>query len=301
MKILVTGGSGFIGSALLEKLTELDEIEIAALVNERPLRSDSPKINPMHGGLKYLCYKGLRRFEPDLIFHLARPTYPRFRMLGRKMAALEGRRVNHKLRECLKTHFPDTRLIYVSGSLMYGNSRPGASHTEDSPIHPVSFARDYAPLEQPILATLDDKQVNTLIVRVPWVLGDGSWFRWVYQAHYQKTGKLPVFGQGHNAMHFVLLKDLARWLIQLGLDPFVTGVRNLYSSTVLTQRDFVARMQRLLECEIDTHTEHYETAIREALSSNIVLSSNYPEVEALRSGDFDRCLTSLVLRLLENE
>ena len=72
-KVIVTGGNGFIGSVLIQKLVA-SGVEVHALVNENYQRLDSilPKcsIHVLQDGVGSVVDL-VTRLEPDTIFHLA--------------------------------------------------------------------------------------------------------------------------------------------------------------------------------------------------------------------------------------
>lgn len=300
LKILLTGGSGFIGSAVLDALASRAEVEVFALTHKKPLIPHAKNVRVITGGMANVGASRLVQIKPDVVLHLARPTMPALRGLGRKLAAFSGYWQNAAFIKNIVKTCPQTRLVYVSGSLMYGINTHGQKHTEQSELNPISFARDYVRTEQPILTCLHEGKMPVTVLRVPWVLGAGSWFGWVYGSHFTRFGTIPVFGDGQNQMHFILRKDFAKWMCDDLLKTDVNGIRNVFSPTVMTQLEFANMLAHHLGCTLDHHTGFYEKAIREAFTSTIELGTDFNDVQIAHSA-FSEELVLLAHGLLENK
>lgn len=300
MKVIVTGSAGFIGSAILDELIHHPGFEIIALTNKSPIAKKHQHLTQWTGGLSSLTQERIQSFKPDYIFHLARPTFPKFRSMGRWIAGYRGAFLNTQLLRNIKKGAPNCKLIYISGSLMYGESKKGERHLESSPINPTSYAKQYVKNEAPIIEALSTENNKHIAIRVPWVLGDGSWFRWIYKAHFQKNGSIPIFGKGKNLMQFILLENLAKESIQLALDEKATGIRNVFGNTTLTQQEFASLMLNILNCGIDLNTQSYESAIQDAFRTNIELGTEY-SAELKINDHFDDRLNQLLNGFLKNK
>lgn len=291
MNVLLIGGSGFIGNNVLQELRSQSIFDVWALEHSTPLPNDFPRTRIIKKGLRDLSLLDLKTINPDVIIHLGRPTFPKLRGLGRKLSAAKGKRWNSALIDNLQKLEKCPRLIYVSGSLMYGNSNDVLS--EGAVLNPISYARDYSPLEEPIEDYLNSSESNGTLLRVPWVLGLGSWFHWIYKAHFKRHHSVPLFGKGDNKMHFILLSDLARTIAAIAQDSGIRGVRNLFSSRVLRQQEFAKLIAEELGCQQEKITGKYDSATKEALMSNIVLTSLYDDIE-IEESDFNSELKRLL-------
>ena len=183
---------------------------------------------------------------------------------------------------------------------MYGEGRQGEKHLESAPLNPISYARQYVRTEAPIVSSLSDYNNQHLVIRVPWVLGNGSWFNWVYGTHHKKHGSIPFFGKGDNSMQFILLENLARHTIKLSQDLTAIGIRNIFGSATLTQYEFANQIATQLNCELDSSTVSFETAIQEAFRSNIELGTEF-KLELDSYEQFDQRLKELIDGFLKNK
>ncbi len=300
MKAIVTGGAGFIGKAILDELTQVQVVEIRAVINKTPLADRHQKLEKWSGGISTISAERLKQFQPEFIFHLARPTIPKWRMLGRVIAGFRGAYLNKSLIRRLEKHAPNCKLIYISGSLMYGESKHGEPHFENSPVRPISYARQYLESESPILKAIAKKNNKHIMIRVPWVLGDASWFQWIYVNHFRQEGTIPLFGNGQNIMQFITLESLAKTTVQIATDGDTQGIRNLFGEGQYTQLEFAQFMATKLKCELDNNTAYYEQAIQEAFKANIVLGSSF-EVLSESEDTFKTRLHELTQRFLKDK
>ena len=75
------------------------------------------------GGTPAITANFIDEFKPDVIFHCARPSLPRFKKFGRIIAANIAAGINRKLIGQIEKSQTKPKLVFASGSLMYGNSR----------------------------------------------------------------------------------------------------------------------------------------------------------------------------------
>jgi nucleoside-diphosphate-sugar epimerase len=187
---------------------------------------------------------------PDAIIHLAR--IPGRRWLTRWVAGFQGGAASRRLLRWLETLSNPPHTVYVSGTLVYGD-RGLQPADETTPLNPIAFQRDYVRAELPFLdkmkpvafARIDkSKPLPVSVVRPPWVIGDGSWFRQFYVNTAFRTGKVPVFGSGDNLMSLIHVEDCAAQIIAVALGDDPGHVYNLCSMLAVSQREFVDTLCR---------------------------------------------------------
>ncbi|MBS3770350.1 MAG: NAD(P)-dependent oxidoreductase [Bacteroidales bacterium] len=277
-RIILTGGSGFIGNHLLNVL--LNNHEDIYVVEHKKKIDDVKRCQVIRGGIKALNAEMINDIRPDIVFHCARPVVPGLRRTGRKIAAYKAEKFNSKLITGLKNSNVQPNLVFASGSLMYGNSKE--AHSENSPVNPISFARQYSKGEKPLVSACLRNAYPVHILRFPWILGDGSWFKWFYMDIMKKYRVIPSFGDMKNKMQFIDVHDAADLMRIYAIKAPAPGIYNVFSDQILRQEDFVNRLSQIFQLPVKNHEEIFtrqmEKEALEAFTSNIILKTNYPNI-----------------------
>lgn len=278
--ILILGASGFIGNEIIKALQRRGGCNIMALKHKNPIGISG--IHVIHQKLGKLELNKMP-FQPDMIIHAARLRTGKFGKLGRRIMAEKGRICNKRLLKQISKYTYQPRLIYLSGSLMYGSIPEYLIH-ETFPLSPISFAREYVLAEKPFLKEIENKNVNILMLRLPWVIGSGSWFEWNYMNFINKNNKVPLYGDGNNIMTFIDVRNLASTVVKLCQIPH-SGLLNLFNQQYLTQKDFAEMMGKILRKEIQWvdigADSKIDPAVKEAFKSDIQLGSNYKDLQQI--------------------
>jgi nucleoside-diphosphate-sugar epimerase len=280
-KIFLLGGTGFIGAALTRQLSaDRDLNELMMLLHRRARLQDLEQINTHTGSLQTFELSLLDQFRPDTVIHLARMT-GRGR-IGRFMAAWRGARANRRIVNHLSRHGLKPHVIYISGSLVYGNCGD-VPVNEDHPLHPIAFAREYIKAEEPWMNILREGDIPVTILRPPWIIGKGSWFANFYLRNIINHGEVPLFGDGQNLMSLIDVEDCAGMISHAVRNSVPGRSYNLYvPGACITQLEFVeklaqctrAKIRKLDFSEVD---RQYGRAVAEAFTFSQVVSTKYPE------------------------
>jgi len=277
-RVLLIGGSGFLGSRLLAELLQ-GEFEIFAVVNKNSLLKNK-NLHIIEGGISSVTTKLINEIKPDIIFHCARPTFPRFKRLGRHLASLSAFRKNQRLLKNLQKSEPKPLLVFASGSLMYGNS--DLPHDDSSPLQPISYARQYYRGEIPFLKTLKKNKYPVQILRFPWLLGNGSWFDWFYLKSISEHGAVPIFGEGKNMMEIVDVEDAAKLILEISTSGKSAEIFNIPSQKSVTQKEFTEEIANIFSVKVlnfkQIFPERLEKETMEAFNSNIQLATKHKEI-----------------------
>lgn len=274
--ILVLGSNGFIGREFVkELLSNKREKDQFYFLNRTFPAQKIEGVQYFTGDFTHFDWTSLPS-SPDIVIHFARNSSKRGRKWGRLLASFKGYFGNKRLLNYLSIQNKQCQVFYLSGSLMYGNNTEIV--TEKTPLQPISFAKEYIYAEQPFL-TNKLKNIDVTFVRVPWVLGFGSWFDAFYLKKIKTEQTVPIYGDGRNTMAFILNQDFAKCMVHLLDNPFQPVV-NLAYDYYCTQAEFsqkIANKLHLPLTQIPIHT--FERAIKEAFTSSIKLGSELKECD----------------------
>ena len=277
-KILVLGGTGFIGAELVRLLRRLDEVRLMMLIREKVSYFDLEDIDTITGDLGSFDLKQVARFKPDVIIHLARLS-GRGRM-GRGLASSRGEKANRRMISWLERELPYARVVYVSGSLVYGNS--ASPLNESAPLSPTGFAREYSRAEEPWIEAQSSKRLEICMARPAWILGSGSWFYSSFVKPALRNSVVPIYGSGDNAMSLIDVRDCAALIARAGLNESVPEVVNLVGPTAdISQNTFaqlVAERMALSTtklCKTTRKSLFSDKAGWESLTSSIPIYSSH--------------------------
>lgn len=277
--ILILGGTGFIGKAFLKELVLEKNVFFHILIHKTSQEVEIDNAKFYYGNLLTFNWNKLNNF-PDIIYHFGRLNSKRGKILGRKLAAIKGFYANKRFLRYLQNEKKKTKLIYLSGSLMYGNNEKEI--TENSKLNPTSFAKEYIYAEKPFLNCQNNNSLLKItFVRVPWVLGGGSWFKSFYKNYIIKHNEIPIYGKGNNVMSFITLTDLSKCLVLLLKYEYKKTIHITYNNSI-SQIEFVSLISELLKLKMkNIKLEQFESAIIEAFESNINLISMFNIFECI--------------------
>ncbi len=238
MKVLVTGGAGFIGSHLVEMLLEeghevtiLDNLSTGRLENVRHLESNS-QFHIVVGDIlnERLVDKLIERV--DWVFHLAAAVGVQLIVkdpLRSMMTNIRGSEI--VLENVYRYH---KKVLITSTSEIYGKNTSDALKEDDDRIlgSPLKTRWSYSTSKavDEILAYIywKEKKVPTVIVRLFNTVGPrqtGHYGmvipRFVQQA--LKGEALTVYGTGEQSRCFLFVKDAVRGMVRLMENPAAEG------------------------------------------------------------------------------
>jgi nucleoside-diphosphate-sugar epimerase len=212
MKILVTGGTGFVGSHLIRELLKEKENSVYALIRDRKkleLSDMKDRITVIDGDL---FSAGTFPADVELVFHLA--------ALTKVVSPEEFIRCNHdgtkSLMEKLRPLTKLRKVVLLSSLAAIGPNRKIPSLKEDTPENPVSLYGKSKLDQENILRELCP--VPYIIIRAPIVFGPGdmdmlSIFRIL------NKGILPTLGRKERRYSLIYVKDLVRGMIAAAVSP----------------------------------------------------------------------------------
>ena len=237
MRILITGGAGYIGTELVYGLATIPEIESITVYDNLSRgnynlflgrKIEGSKIQFVHGEL--LDSRKLRHVlkNIDVVYHLAAKVTTPF-------ANLDGHvfeQINHwgtaELVYALEEN-PVKQFVFVSSTAIYGNAtEPATESTQPNPdsFYSISKYRGEQHVERLFNKT------NALIIRLGNVYGysksmrfDAAINRLMFDAHY--TGRVTINGTGNQHRSFIHINKVTNILTQLLQKEIPSGTYNL--------------------------------------------------------------------------
>lgn len=304
--VWVLGGTGFIGSALVNRLSVDPANLLTLLIHKQTNYQQLESFNTFKGSLETIDPVWFERYQPDIVFHLARPAGSN--VLTRNLRSLRGEKANMRLIRILSGLKKPPVVVYVSGSLMYGHVDDSTPAYEDTPLNPAAFAKAYFRSERPWIEAQQKGLLDVRFARPGWITGPGSWFRHFFWEPFLRYGKVPCYGDGRQLMSVIHIADCASMIDHLGQYEKPLSALNIYAIPPLTQLEFSIKLASLLESEIemipnDRLVRMYGRTTASALTLSIPMRTHYPDLhlESKISHPTIEEILIDVVRLLKNK
>ena len=276
MKALITGGAGFIGSHLAERLLQcghdvgvIDNLSTGSIENISHLKSDSRfsyVIDTIDN--ESLLAEWIDR--SDVVFHLAAAVGVKL-IVERPVHTIETN--VHGTEVVLKHANKKKKLVVIaSTSEVYGKSadvpfREGAELVLGATVkHRWAYACSKALDEFLALAYWKERKLPVVIVRLFNTVGPrqtGQYGMVLPTFVRQALGGQPltVFGDGRQSRSFTYVGDVVEALIALANEPRAVGeVFNIGNTTEVTIGDLAERVKKLTESDSVIHYVPYDQA-----------------------------------------
>jgi len=237
--VFVLGGTGFIGQEVLRALVRRSYSAIC-LIHRTALPEDfRGKVASIHSSLERMPFADRYFQSVTAIIHLARIA--RSTRPGRWLAARKSARAHRKLIHQLQQQIHPPLLTLVAGTLAYGD---GGNQiiTENTPLHPISYARYYTIGEAPIVEATVHRKIKGIILRPAWVYGTGSWFLQFYLLPMRNLQIVPLYGDGKNWMSLIHVKDCARLIVHLMERGQPGETYNLFAGNAIQQEQLAEQL-----------------------------------------------------------
>ena len=215
MKALVTGGTGFVGSHLVEELIARGH-QVSALVRSpgRAARLRELSVREIRGDLHDVEALSTAAADQDIVYHVAGAVAARDEAAFHRANA-EG--TANLLSAASAAGHP--RFVLVSSMAAAGPAETGRPLTGTEPARPVTqYGRSKLAAEELVRSS----PLPWTIIRPPAVYGprDTEVLRIFRLA---RTGVAPVFGGGQQELSWVYAPDLARALADTASAPQAEG------------------------------------------------------------------------------
>ncbi len=249
MKVLVTGGTGFTGKALVRRLLDAGHQVVAMDYKEglktQELREWGAEVvigSVTDKELVRRCMAGV-----NVVHHLAAA----FRELNVPNAYYDEVNVGGT-RNVLEAAWEAkvSKFIYCSTCGVHGNiDHPPAG--EDAPIHPADYYQRTKYQAEPVVQEYFKKGMKTVILRPAAIYGPGDPERFFMIFRRVSAGKFPMFGSGHTLYHPLYIDNLVD-AFMLAMEPG-KGDGQVYliaDEDYVQIEDLVKRVAKVLGVEV---------------------------------------------------
>lgn len=239
MKILVTGSDGFIGSNMLNYLTEKNisaygwSRKPSIFNNIRSIEMEN--MDEVMNELNYL--------KPDVIIHCAGSAdvgksvqYPETDYVGNVTLTHNLLFAMHKL------NLKNCRFIYLSSAAVYGNPKqlPITENADINPLSPYALRKEMC--ESICMYMHKNYDLNIKILRIFSAYGEGlkKQIFWDMYKKVTETGYLKMLGTGNESRDYINIQDLMNAIYLISMNaPKNELIYNVANGKETTIKDVV--------------------------------------------------------------
>lgn len=285
MRILVTGGAGYIGTELIDKLiaaSSIDEVVVYDNLSRPNFNLFIGKKQLNHSKIRFikgelLDSRSLRLAlkDIDVVYHLAARVTTPFANSDAHMYE----QINHWGTAELVYAVEESnvkRFIYTSSAGVYGSSEQAVD--ESVAPDPKTFYAISKLRGEDHVARLIDKR-DTFIFRCANVYGysrsmrfDAVINKFVFEANFEK--RITIHGSGEQSRSFVHIDLLSQALANAALGPLKSGTYNLVERSIKVM-DIVDELKQIIPAMefimINQHMKLSQLKIKENLVANQTL------------------------------
>ena len=254
MRILVTGGTGFTGKALVRRLLDLGH-EVVALDYKEGLKTAELRdwgAGVIIGSVTDTAVVRRAMEGVEVVHHLA-AAFREMNVPDTYYWEVNVQGTRNVLDEALKQGV--RKLVYCSTCGVHGNidHPPGG---EDAPIQPADYYQRTKYEAEPLVRTFHQRGLPAAILRPAAIYGPGDPERFLMIFRRVSRGKFPMFGNGKTLYHPLYIDNLVDAFVAAMADGVGDGEAYLIADDeYLEIEDLVKRVGRALE--VDVKIPHY--------------------------------------------
>ena len=257
MKVLVTGGTGFTGKALVRRLID-DGHKVVALDYKEGHKTEELRkwgADVRIGSVTDPEIVAAAMKEVDVVQHLAAA----FRELNVPNSFYDEVNINGtKIVLEAASREGVTKFVYCSTCGVHGNvENPPA--TEDSPINAADYYQQTKYQAEPLVLEYHRKGLRSTILRPAAIYGPGDPERFQMIFRRAKSGRFPMFGSGATLYHPLYIDNLVDALVLAMAPGDSDGEAFLIADEeYLSIEDLVTRVGNAMN--VDVQISHYPIA-----------------------------------------
>jgi nucleoside-diphosphate-sugar epimerase len=254
MRILVTGGTGFTGKALVRRLLDLGH-EVVALDYKEGLKTAELRdwgAGVIIGSVTDVAVVRRAMEGVEVVHHLA-AAFREMNVPDTNYWEVNVQGTRNVLDEALKQGV--RKLVYCSTCGVHGNidHPPGG---EDAPIQPADYYQRTKYEAEPLVRTFHQRGLPAAILRPAAIYGPGDPERFLMIFRRVSQGKFPMFGNGKTLYHPLYIDNLVDAFVAAMADGAGDGEAYLIADDeYLEIEDLVKRVGRALN--VDVKIPHY--------------------------------------------
>ena len=254
MRILVTGGTGFTGKALVRRLLDLGH-EVVALDYKEGLKTAELRdwgAGVIIGSVTDTAVVRRAMEGVEVVHHLA-AAFREMNVPDTYYWEVNVQGTRNVLDEALKQGV--RKLVYCSTCGVHGNidHPPGG---EDAPIQPADYYQRTKYEAEPLVRTFHQRGLPAAILRPAAIYGPGDPERFLMIFRRVSRGKFPMFGNGKTLYHPLYIDNLVDAFVAAMADGVGDGEAYLIADDeYLEIEDLVKRVGKALN--VDVKIPHY--------------------------------------------
>ena len=251
MKVLVTGGAGFIGKYLVKSLLEKgnsvtiydnfsnstkNSINFLVNIGAKVIEGDITKLDDIVNAIK----------DHEIVIHLAAKISVSESISNpSETFKINVDGTNNILIACKKNKIK--KLIVSSSAAVYGESSTGIKWVEESTMNPISpYGESKVQMEQKILEFTSKHDINCIILRFFNIYGIGQSLEYAgvitkFIKKIIKKESLQIFGNGSQTRDFVAIYDVIQSIHNASAYD-KSGIFNIASGRVVTIKELAKQM-----------------------------------------------------------
>mgnify|MGYP001262447113 FL=1 len=261
MKILVTGGLGFIGSNFILQVLKNNSDFSVTNIDAELTGSDHHNLDELKNSTNYKFMKGnitnkimMEKLieDHDCIINFAAESFVDRSILDANQFLVSNIRGTYTILEILRKH--KKRLIQISTDEVFGSLKEGSAH-ETSRFNPSNpYAATKASAELLVNSYVNTYDLDCVITRCTNNYGPRQFYeklipKTIFLANQNK--KIPIYGKGENIRDWIYVNDHCEAVLRVLLDGKKGESYNVSSDNEIDNLSIVKKILELLDKSSD--------------------------------------------------